>query len=391
MENFIFNIPTKAYFGRGQIENLSSGIKELGGSRVLLAYGGGSIKSNGIYQAVVDQFEKSGIYHVEIAGIKPNPPIEDVYEGIRLYRENNLDFIVAIGGGSALDAAKAMAAGVTYDGDVFDLISGKAEVTNAAPLATVLTMAGTGSEMDMGGVITVGKEHKKYAILHPLLNPKFSILDPEYTYTVPKHHTMAGCSDILSHLMEQYLRPDIGIDVPDRMNEGVMKAVLDNAPKLLKNPQDYNARASIMWASSMALAGFQFMMGKKFGAFPVHALGHELSSLNDMTHGITLALITPAWMRYTLKAAPEYTPMFARFARNVFGVLEIDDAKAAHEGVEKLLAFYETIGMPKTMREAGVKEDELEYLAQKATEFGDIGTMSPINKTEALEIYKMAW
>ena len=139
MENFIFNIPTRAYFGRGQIENLSYGIKELGGNRVLLAYGSGSIKSNGIYQAVVDQFEKSGIYHVEIAGIKPNPPIEDVYEGIRLYRENNLDFIVAIGGGSALDAAKAMAAGVQYDGDVFDLISGKAEVTNAAPLATVLT------------------------------------------------------------------------------------------------------------------------------------------------------------------------------------------------------------------------------------------------------------
>ena len=244
--------------------------------------------------------------------------------------------------------------------------------------------------MDMGGVITVGKEHKKYAIIHPLLNPKFSILDPEYTYTVPEHHTMAGCSDILSHLMEQYLRPDIGVDVPDRMNEGVMKAVLDNAPKLQQNPQDYNARANIMWASSMALAGFQFMMGKKFGAFPVHALGHELSSLNDMTHGITLALITPAWMRYTLKAAPEYTPMFARFARNVFGILEINDAKAAQEGVEKLLAFYETIGMPKTMREAGVKEDELEYLAQKATEFGDIGTMSPINKTEALEIYKMA-
>lgn len=391
MENFIFNIPTRAYFGKGQIENLASGIKEFGGSRVLLAYGGGSIKSNGIYQAVIDQLNGAGIFYVELSGIKPNPPIEDVYEGIRLMKENHLDFIVAVGGGSALDAAKAMAAGAKYDGDVFDLISGKVAVSDAAPLATVLTMAGTGSELDMGGVITVGEHHKKYAILHPLLNPKFSILDPEYTYTVPEHHTMAGCSDILSHLMEQYLRPDVSVEVPDRMNEGVMKVVLDNAPKLLQHPQDYNARANIMWASSMALAGFQFMMGKQFGAFPVHSLGHELSSLNDMTHGITLALITPAWMRFTLISAPQYTLMFARFARNVFGVIETNDAKAALAGIEQLEAFYQSIGMPSRMRDVGVEESQLEYLAEKATEFGDIGTMSPINKAQALEIYTMAW
>lgn len=391
MENFIFNIPTRAYFGKGQIEHLANGIKEFGGSRVLLTYGGGSIRSNGIYQAVVDQLSGAGITYVELAGIKSNPPIEDVYEGIRLIKEHDLDFIVAVGGGSALDAAKAMAAGAKYDGDVFDLISGKVAVEDATPLATVLTMAGTGSELDMGGVITVGENHKKYAILHPLLNPKFSILDPEYTYTVPEHHTMAGCSDILSHLMEQYLRPDIGVEVPDRMNEGVMKVVLDNAPILRQKPQDYNARANIMWASSMALAGFQFMMGKKFGAFPVHSLGHELSSLNDMTHGITLALITPAWMRHTLKAAPQYAPMLARFARNVFGVIEADDAKASQEGIQCLIAFYQSIGMPSRMRDAGISEDKLEYLAEKATEFGDIGTMSPINKAEALEIYTLAW
>lgn len=391
MENFIFNIPTVAYFGKGQIENLASGIKQFGGSRALLAYGGGSIKTNGIYQAVIDQLTGAGIAYVELSGIKPNPPIEDVYEGVRLIKENDLDFIVAVGGGSALDAAKAMAAGAKYDGDVFDLISGKVPVTEATPLATVLTMAGTGSELDMGGVITVGENHKKYAILHPLLNPKFSILDPEYTYTVPEHHSMAGCSDILSHLMEQYLRPDTGFDVPDGMNEGVMKVVLDCAPKLRADPTDYDARANIMWASSMALAGFQFMMGKQFGAFPVHSLGHELSSLNDMTHGITLALITPAWMKFTLESAPEHTTMFARFARNVFGIAEVDDTAAAEEGIERLIAFYAAIGMPKNLREAGVEEDRLEYLAEKATEFGDIGTMCPINKAEALEIYKKAW
>lgn len=391
MENFIFNIPTVAYVGKGQISNLGSSIKQFGGSKVLLAYGGGSIKTNGIYDAVISEFEKNKIEFVEISGIKPNPPIEDVYKGIKLFKENSCDFILAVGGGSALDAAKAMAAGVKYNGDVFDLISGEIPVGDAAPLATVLTMAGTGSEMDMGGVITVGAVHKKYAILHPLLNPKFSILDPEYTFTVNEHHSMAGCSDILSHLMEQYLRPDINCDVSDRMNEGVMKVVIEHAPKIKENPNDYIARANIMWASSMALAGFQFMSGKKFGAFPVHSLGHELSSYNDMTHGITLALITPSWMRFTIKKAPNFLPMFARFARNVFGVIESDDKKAAEMGIEALENFYKVIGMPKNMREAGVEEDKLEYLSAQATEFGDIGTMTSITKNEALEIYKMAW
>lgn len=391
MENFIFNIPTVAYVGKGQISNLGSSIRQFGGSKVLLAYGGGSIKTNGIYDAVISELEKNKIEFVEISGIKPNPPIEDVYKGIKLFKENSCDFILAVGGGSALDAAKAMAAGVKYNGDVFDLISGKIPVSDASPLATVLTMAGTGSEMDMGGVITVGAVHKKYAILHPLLNPKFSILDPEYTFTVNEHHSMAGCSDILSHLMEQYLRPDINCDVPDRMNEGIMKVVIDNAPKIKENPTNYIARANIMWASSMALAGFQFMSGKKFGAFPVHSLGHELSSLYDMTHGITLALITPSWMRFTIKKAPNFLPMFARFARNVFGVIESDDKKAAEMGIESLIKFYEKIGMPKNMREAGVEEDKLEYLSAQATEFGDIGTMTSITKNEALEIYKMAW
>lgn len=391
MENFIFNIPTVAYVGKGQISNLGSSIKQFGGSKVLLAYGGGSIKTNGIYDAVISEFEKNKIEFVEISGIKPNPPIEDVYKGIKLFKENSCDFIVAVGGGSSLDAAKAMAAGVKYNGDVFDLISGKIPVSDASPLATVLTMAGTGSEMDMGGVISVGAVHKKYAILHPLLNPKFSILDPEYTFTVNEHHSMAGCSDILSHLMEQYLRPDINCDVSDRMNEGVMKVVIEHAPKIKENPNDYIARANIMWASSMALAGFQFMSGKKFGAFPVHSLGHELSSYNDMTHGITLALITPSWMRFTIKKAPNFLPMFARFARNVFGVIENDDKKAAEMGIEALENFYKVIGMPKNMREAGVEEDKLEYLSAQATEFGDIGTMTSITKNEALEIYKMAW
>lgn len=394
MNNFIYSIPTTAYFGKGQINILGETIKAHGGSRVLLAYGGGSIKQNGIYDAIIEQFDKAGLAHVELSGIQPNPRIESVEEGIALYRERNCDFILAVGGGSTLDACKAIAAGVKYEGPVSDLFvgeSGLSDISAAAPLATILTMAGTGSEMDMGAVITVGEDHKKRVLMHPLVNPRFSILDPEYTYTVPAYHSMAGVADILCHLMEQYFTPDAAAKVQDRMNEGLMKAVLEDAPKILADPQDYDARANIMWASSMALAGFQLLLGKPMFAFPLHGMGHELSSRYDMTHGVTLALVTPAWMRHTMSAAPEYLPIFARFARNVMEVREEDDAEAAEAGVRQLEKFYAAIKMPANLREAGVKEEDLETIAGKAVENGNLGILTSIGKDEALHILQAAF
>jgi len=391
MENFVFNIPTIAYVGKGQLSNLSSSIKQFGGSKVLLVYGGGSIKKNGIYNSVVNEMQSADIAYTELSGVKPNPRIEDAIKGIELYRQKGCDFILAVGGGSTIDAAKAIAAGVKYKGELIDLVNANALIQDAAPLASVLTMAGTGSELDPASVITVGDDHKKYLLVHPLLNPKFSIIDPEFTYSVPKKHVMAGCSDILSHLMEQYLRSEEDSEVLDGMSEGIMKAVIKNTLIIKDDPHNYVARANIAWASSMALAGFQFMGGKSFSAFPVHSLGHELSSFNDMTHGETLALITPSWIRFNLEKAPQYTTMFARFARNVFAVQESDDLKAAQKGVQKLEQWYMDIEMPKNLRAAGIPEEKLEYLATKATERGDIGTLTPINKEQALEIYKMAW
>jgi alcohol dehydrogenase YqhD (iron-dependent ADH family) len=394
MDNFIYSIPTTAYFGKGQIKVLGETIKAHGGSKVLLAYGGGSIKKNGIYNAVIEQLDKAGLAHVELSGIKPNPRIESAEEGIGLYRENGCDFILAVGGGSTLDACKAIAAGVKYDGPVDDLFvgeSGLSDISAAAPLATVLTMAGTGSEMDMGAVITVGENHKKKVLLHPLLNPRFSILDPEYTFTVPEWHSMAGVADVLCHLMEQYFTPGVAAKGQDRMNEGVMKVVLEDAPEILANPRDYDARANIMWASSMALAGFQFLLGKPSPTFPLHGMGHELSSMYDMTHGVTLALLTPAWMRHTMSAAAEHLPLFARFARNVFDVREEDDAKAAEEGVGKLQEFYAVIKMPANLREAGVRGEDLEVIAEKAVENGKLGILTSLGKDEVLEILRMAF
>lgn len=394
MENFVFSIPTTAYFGRGLIRILGETIKRHGGSKILLAYGGGSIKKNGIYDAVLEQFRKAGLTHVELSGIMPNPRVESVEEGIRIYRESDCDFILAVGGGSTLDACKAIAAGVRYDGPVTDLFvneSAGSPITATAPLSTILTMAGTGSELDMGGVITVGRDHKKKVIMHPLLNPIFSILDPEYTYTVPEYHSMAGIADILCHLMEQYFTPDVKAKVQDRMNEGVMKVVLEDAAKILANPKDYDARANIMWASSMALAGFQFLLGKPGFPFPLHGMGHELSSRYDMTHGVTLALLTPAWMRYTMRKAPEYVPIFARFARHVFEVREADDAIAAEEGVKQLEAFYTSIKMPANLRKAGVREEDLEVMAEKAVEGGNLGILTSIDKEGVLQIMRNAF
>lgn len=393
MENFSFYVPTTVHFGKGQIENLAASIRNFGGSKVLLAYGGGSVKQNGIYDAVVNELKKENIAFVECAGIKPNPPVEDVNRGIKLYRENNLDFILAVGGGSTIDACKAMAAGVCNDGDVMDLMAGgKGEIIAAAPLASVLTMAGTGSELDMGGVITAGEAHKKHTIMHPLLYPKFSILDPTYTFSVPENHSMAGCFDAFDHLIECYfISGSKSTDVQNMTNEGLMRSIVKNAPLVLENPEDYNARANIMWASSQALASFQYALGKKASNWPMHAMGHELSSLYDMTHGITLALITPSYLEYSLEKAPEYTWLFADFARNVFGVTENNNELAAKEGIKKVKEFTLSLKMPNNLKEAGVEEGKLEYLAEKATEFGNIGALCKIEKEDALAIFRRAY
>lgn len=392
MENFFFGIPTRVFFGVDAIQYLGFAIRKEDAKRVLFAYGGGSIQKNGVYDHVVKGLDAAGLQFVEFPGIRANSPLDDVHRGIDLCREHHVDLVLAVGGGSVIDACKAIAAGVPYTGDIRDLLAaGATKIESALPLGTVLTIAGTGSELDSGAVITVGEDHKKVSVVHPLLYPRFSILDPTYTYSVPEHASMAGSFDTLSHLMESYFLPDATTEVQDRMNEGVMKAILRNAPRVKANPRDYNARANIMWASSMALAGFQFSLGKTTIDFPVHSLGHELSSLYGMTHGDTLALLTPAWMQFVLRQVPESVLSFATFARNVFGVKHNDDSVAASRGIAHLEAFIAAIGLPHCLKEAGVEKDRLAYLADKATEFGPLGGLCSIDRMQALEILEAAW
>jgi len=392
MENFFFGIPTRALFGSNQIQHLGFLLGREQAQRVLLTYGQGSIKRNGIYEAVITELGKADVEVVEFPGIQSNPTLEDVRRGIQICRAKDIDFILAVGGGSVIDASKAISAGVPFAGDVQELLAqGSAKIAEALPLGTILTMAGTGSELNAGAMLTVGEDHKKISMIHPLLFPRFSILDPTYTFTVSEHHSMAGCFDALSHLMESYFLPDRTTEVQDGMNEGVMKTILRNAPLIRANPTDYNARANIMWASSMALAGFQFYLGKSVIDFPVHTLSHELSSLYDMTHGVALAVLMPSWMRFALAKAPDSVATFAVFARNVFGVFEQDDREAALRGIELLEEFIVALGMPSCLRDAGVEQERLEYLARKAAEDGPMHGVCEIGEKEALEIYSAAW
>ncbi len=390
MDNFIWHIPTTIHFGKGQMAVLGQAVRDASGNRVLLTYGGGSIKKNGIFGQVASQLDAAGLPYIELPGIQPNPRMESVEQGVELCRKHDLDFVLAVGGGSVIDCSKAICGSVRLTGPPMDLFTGKAKADDALPLGTVLTLAGTGSEMNAGLVITAGEDHKKFIYGHPNLFPAFSILDPTHTFTLPARQTAAGSVDIISHLMESYLLPGQGTDVQDRMNEGVMRAVLDNAPRALADPVDYDARAVLMWASSMALAGTQFMLGKQRCPLPVHMMGHELSSLYDMTHGVTLALVTPAWMRRTMAAAPESLPTFATLGRNVFGVAG-DDAEAAEAGVQGWEEFFASMGMPRRLRDAGVEEDKLEYLADKAVERGPLGLLAPMGRDEVLAMFRDAF
>ncbi len=315
MLNFNYSIPTKIFFGKGQIEVLGREIKKYG-SKVLLTYGGGSIKKNGIYDKATKILKKNGIEFWELGGIEPNPRITSVRDGIKICRENNIDFILAIGGGSTIDCSKAIATGYYYDGDPWDLVIKEAEITKALPIGTILTMAATGSEMNSGAVISNLETNQKLGFGHPSMAPKFSILDPNYTFTVPKNQTAAGVADIMSHTFENYFTMPEGAYLQDRLAEGVLKTCIKYGKKVVEDPENYEARANIMWASSLAINGI--LSYGKDTVWSVHPMEHELSAYYDITHGVGLAILTPSWMKYVLD--DERLDKFVEYGVNV-GVL----------------------------------------------------------------------
>lgn len=385
MQNFYYNIPTKVYFGKGQIENLGAAMKAVSES-VLLVYGGGSIKKNGLYDKVIDQLAKNGIRYCELSGVEPNPRIESVREGVRICRENELKAVLAVGGGSTIDCAKIIASGCCYDGDPWDQVVDNSKITEALPVAAVLTLAATGSEMDGFAVISDLSKNEKWGSGNELTKPVFSIMDPEYTYTVPPRQTAAGTADIMSHTFENYFTSEKGAYLQARFCEGVLKTCIRYAPEAMEKPDSYEARANLMWASSMAINGI-CSYGENT-AWAVHPMEHELSAFYDITHGVGLAILTPYWMEYVLN--DETMWRFVEYGKNVWGITDGTDEEIARAAIEKTKEFFASLGLPSKLSEIGIDDEHFDIMAEKAAAGGLEYGFIPLYKDDVIKIFRNA-
>lgn len=387
MENFNYSIPTKIYFGKGQIKNLAAAIKEYG-NKVLIAYGGGSIKKIGLYDEMIKILNDNEISYVELSGIEPNPRIETVRKGVQICRENNVEVVLAVGGGSTIDCSKVIAAGVKYDGDAWDLVTNPGKINEVLPILSILTLSATGSEMDAFAVISDMTSNQKLGTAHENLKPKASILDPEYTYSVPKNQTAAGTADIMSHIFETYFNHSKGIDIQDSTAEGLLRACIKYGKIAIEEPSNYDARANLMWASSWAING---LISYGTGApWVVHPMEHELTAFYDITHGVGLAILTPHWMKYSLDDNTVFK--FAQYGINVWGIdKNLDKFEIANKAIEKTSEFFKELGIPGTLREVGIEEEKLEIMAKKAANPSFEYAFKPLDENDVLNIFKAAF
>lgn len=382
--NFDLHMPTEIFFGEGKIEKLGKQVKQYG-NKILLLYGKGSIKRSGVYDAVIDQLKQHDIEYVELSGVDPNPRVTTVREGSKLCKERGIDFILAVGGGSTIDCAKGIAIAAKYDGDPWDFYAYIAQPTDGLPLGTVLTLSATGSEMNAGSVITNEETKQKHGYGCEYMMPKFSVLDPTYTYTVSKHQTACGVVDILTHIYEFYFTMPVA-QITDGISESLMRTVIEFGSKAYEQPEDYEARANIMWASSMALNGIT-TLGKVFDGFN-HGVEHSLSAVYDITHADGLAILAPHWMTYILDETT--APKLATFARNVWGIEGEDDMAAAQAGIEAVTAFYKSLDMPLKLSDVGIDDSQLDAFVEKSV-FGEtIGEFVKLSKEDVKEILKSA-
>lgn len=368
---FTFQNTTKIHFGEGVLSRLGEELQTYG-KTVLLVYGGGSIKKSGVYDTVLSQIAGAGLRIIELGGIEPNPRVESVQKGAELCKAHGVDVVLAVGGGSTIDAGKFICASACYDGDPWKLTTGEAEIKCALPLVSVLTLAATGSEMNSGGVISNLALHQKMGRFSPHLQPRASFLDPTLTYTVGKYQTACGAADILSHTMETYFAPGGAFSLLDEWMEGIMRTVVRYAPIALASHTDYDARSNLMWAGTWAINGL-LKSGRTY-AWSCHPMEHELSAFYDVTHGLGLAILTPRWMEYIL--SEQTAPRMARFGEKVFGVAPsgdvMADAKAAIRALEGFL--FGTLGLSRTLTEIGIGEENISAMAAQATEGGNLQT-----------------
>ena len=392
MNNFTFSQPTTCIFGKEPEKALK---EQLQGKteKVLLHYGGGSIKRNGVYEMVTETLKSIGISYIELDGVQPNPRLALVQEGIKICRENAIDFILAVGGGSVIDSAKAIAIGVPFEGDVWDMYIGKANPNDLKelplPIGVVLTIPAAGSESSEASVISNDDGLLKRAIGTDILKPVFAILNPEYTFTLPPEQVAYGCSDIMAHMFERYFTKVKSEDVTDRLLEANMRSVIHFSKLAQEFPNDYDIKAEIMWAGT--IAHNNMLSCGRTGDWASHEIEHELSGIYDIAHGAGLSIIFPAWMRYVWKDDP---PRFMQFFCRVFDVdYAMDQVELTiSEGLNRLETYYKSIGLPVRLSEVGIGEDRLREMADKCVMHtgGTLGNFKTLTADDIYEIYQLA-
>ena len=353
------------------------------GKKVLLVYGGGSIKKNGLYDEVIQMLSEAKLEVFELAGVEPNPRISTARKGIEICKKEGIEMILAVGGGSVIDCTKLIACGAKYNGDAWDFVSRKAQPKEALPFGTVLTIAATGSEMNAGSVITNEETQEKYGWGSPLSFPTFSILDPTYTLSVPENHTVYGIVDMMSHIFEQYFNDASNTPVQDRMCEGVLKAIIETAPKLMDDLQSFEHRETILFAGTMALNKF-LEMGYR-GDWGSHNIEHAVSAVYDIPHAGGLAILFPQWMRHNVKVNP------ARFAQMAVRVFEVDptgksESDIAYEGIDRLSAFWTSLGAPTRLDHYDIDDSKIDLMVEKAMVYGEFGNFAKLKDEDVKEI-----
>ena len=382
MQNFDYMTPTRLIFGKESIVNLPEVMRPLG-KRVLLTYGGGSIKKIGLYDRVKELMKDFEVF--ELPGIQPNPKYDpSVLDGVRICKDQQIDVILAVGGGSVLDCSKAIAAGAKYDGDPWDLITYKVKAKAALPIVDILTLAATGSEYDCGGVISRTETNDKIGYMDPLLFPVCSILDPVYTFSVSKKQTAAGCADAMNHVMEQYFAADTTL-LNDGFCEAEFRALMENTRKCLDNPEDYTARAEMMLCCTYGCNGI-LALGNSPSGWPCHGIEHALSAYYDITHGEGLAIITPRWMKHILNERT--IDRFVKYGINVFGIdAALPKQEIAEKAIEATYKFFESIGIPMHLREVGIDESRIDEMAHHiAVNEGLENAYAPLTEQDIKEI-----
>ena len=391
MEDFSYRLPTHFVFGRGCEREAGRLVAHYGGTKALVLFGGGSVERSGLLSRVLDSLDRALLDHVELKGVKPNPLLSTVYEGISLVRDERVDFILALGGGSVIDTAKAIAAGARYSGDVWDFYGGDRTPDRALPVGCVLTIAASGSEASPDSVITQDGSMLKRETSSSVLLPTFSILNPELTETLPAYQTACGITDMYSHLLERYVSRSSDVGVSDRMIEGLMLAIIDEAEPVVDDPRDYDARANLMWAATMAHCGIAGVDRRHDWAS--HDIEYALSSRYGVAHGAGLAVVIPAVLTYYLDVEVAAVPRLAQLARRVWGVDEADDMSAARAGVEAQRSFFALLGMPTTLEEVGGKLEDIPLLAHETCfaggRAGTVGGYLPLDEHAVARIFSM--